>query len=67
MAILDIEKRQVRIRLNSSQRNKECGFYILLTSGSTYSDKEHEFIVEERLLKKLEESKVVFEKIPLNN
>ena len=56
----------VRIKINSSRPNKVKGFYLLMTNGNTYSDKEDEFIVEKRFLKLLETNEIKFELLPLN-
>lgn len=56
----------VRIKINTSRENKAKGFYILMTNGNTYSDKQDEFIVEKRFLKLLEDNRIHFIELPLN-
>lgn len=56
----------VRIKINHSRANKVRGFYLLMTNGNTYSDRQDEFIVEKRFLKLLEENSISFEPLPLN-
>ena len=55
----------VRIKLNSSIENKANGFYLLVTHGKTYSDKEYEFIIEKELLGILTKNNIKFEQLPL--
>lgn len=59
------QKEHVRIRLNSSQRNQAEGFYLLVTSGNTFSDKANEFVVERRLLDILNRNDIKFNELPL--
>ncbi len=56
----------VRIKINTSRENKVKGFYLLMTNGNTYSDKQDEFIVEKRFLKLLTDNSITFEPLPLN-
>lgn len=56
----------VRIKINHSRENKIKGFYLLMTNGNTYSDKQDEFIVEKRFLKILNENGISFIPLPLN-
>jgi len=56
----------VRIRLNQSKDNKDRGFYILLTNGSTYSNKVDEFVIDEKLLSKLDHDKILYDRLPLD-
>ena len=56
----------VRIKINHSRENKIKGFYLLMTNGNTYSDKQDEFIVEKRFLKILNENSISFISLPLN-
>lgn len=60
------EHEYVRIKINYSRENKVRGFYLLMTSGNTYSDKQDEFIVEKRFLNILNEKGISFELLPLN-
>ena len=56
----------IRIKINSSRENKIKGFYILMTNGNTYSDKQDEFVVEKKFIQLLKENGVKFEVLPLN-
>lgn len=56
----------VRIKINHSTENKIKGFYLLMTNGNTYSDKQDEFIVEKRFLNILDQNNISFEQLPLN-
>lgn len=56
----------VRIRLNYSKENNDKGFYILLTNGSTYSNKVDEFVIDEKLLSKLEDNHILYDRLPLD-
>ena len=56
----------VRIKINHSRENKIKGFYLLMTNGNTYSDKQDEFIVEKRFLKILDDNNISFNELPLN-
>lgn len=60
------EHSYVRIKINHSRENKVKGFYLLMTNGNTYSDKQDEFIVEKRFLKLLDDKGITFEPLPLN-
>ena len=51
----------VRVKITHSRENKIKGFYLLMTNGDTYSDKQDEFIIETKLLKLLDDIK-----LPLN-
>ncbi len=53
----------VRIKLTSSE-TKAKGFYLLLTNGNTYSDKEDEFIVEKKFLHLLTQNNILFTELP---
>jgi len=64
--LADDESTHVRVRINHSKENKVKGFYLLMTNGNTYSDKKDEFIVERRFLKILDEQKIEYEELPLN-
>ena len=46
--------------------DKIKGFYLLMTNGNTYSDKQDEFIVEKKFLKLLEKNGISFFELPLN-
>ncbi len=59
------KKGYVRIKLNHSEDNKAKGFYLLMTNGNTYSDKDDEFVVERRFIPLLEKNKIKFEELPL--
>lgn len=63
---IDGEHTYVRIKINHSRDNKVKGFYLLMTNGNTYSDKQDEFIVEKRFLKLLKDNAITFEPLPLN-
>ncbi len=54
----------VKIKINSNKKNKEKGFFLLLTNGNTYSEKKDEFIVESKCLDILEQNKIGFKVIP---
>ena len=56
----------VRIKINHSRENKVKGFYLLMTNGNTYSDKQDEFIVEKRFLELLDENGITYTELPLN-
>lgn len=56
----------VRVKINHSRENKIKGFYLLMTNGNTYSDKQDEFIVEKKFLKLLDEKGIEFVELPLN-
>ena len=56
----------VRVKINHSRENKVKGFYLLMTNGNTYSDKQDEFIVEKRFLKLLDENGIIYTELPLN-
>lgn len=56
----------IRIKINHSRDNKVKGFYLLMTNGNTYSDKQDEFIVEKRFLELLQNNNIDFEELPLN-
>ncbi len=56
----------VRIKINHSKENKAKGFYLLMINGNTYSDKKDEFIIERKFLKILDDAKVVYEELSLN-
>lgn len=60
-----MNKEFIRVKLNSSQDNIVRGFYLLVTSGNTFSDKKNEFVVEKKSLDILTKNKVKFEKLPL--
>lgn len=60
------ESTYVRIKIDHSKENKAKGFYLLMTNGSTYSDKKDEFIIEKEFLKILNEAKVDYKELPLN-
>ena len=60
------EHTYIRIKINHNRENKVKGFYILMTNGNTYSDKEDEFIVEKRFLKILKEKGIDCIELPLN-
>ena len=62
----DEEHVYVRIKINHSRENKIKGFYLLMTNGNTYSDKQDEFIVEKRFLKLLKDNDITFNELPLN-
>ena len=61
------ENSYVRLKINTSRENKVKGFYLLMTNGNTYSDKEDEFIVEKKFIKLLEENNIQFNELPLNS
>lgn len=52
----------VKIKLLSPE-SKAKGFYLLLTNGNTYSDKEDEFIVERKFLEILRSNNILFEEL----
>ena len=54
-------KGYVRIKLNHSKENKAKGFYILITSGDTYSDKKNEFMVKPKSLSLLKKGNVDYD------
>ena len=56
----------IRIKINHNRENKAKGFYLLMVNGNTYSDKKDEFIIEKRFLKILDDAKVLYEELPLN-
>jgi len=56
----------IRVKINHSRENKIKGFYLLLTNGNTYSDKQDEFIIEKKFLKILEDNGIDFVELPLN-
>ena len=56
-------KEYVRIRLNHSKENRARGFYALINSGNTYSDKKDEFIVNRKNLGLLTKKKVSYDLI----
>ncbi|VVB83677.1 Uncharacterised protein [uncultured archaeon] len=56
----------VRIKINHSRENKIKGFYLLMTNGNTYSDKQDEFIVEKRFLRILSDNNISFTELPIN-
>ena len=56
----------IRIKINHSRENKVKGFYLLMTNGNTYSDKQDEFIVEKKFLKLLDENGITYQPLPLN-
>jgi len=62
----DEDHEYVRIKINNSRANKVKGFYLLMTNGNTYSDKQDEFIVEKRFLKLLDEKGITYTALPLN-
>jgi len=51
----------VKIKLQGSRKEKIKGFYLLITNGHTHSNKEDEFIVEDKLLTILQKEKINFE------
>ena len=55
----------VKIKLNHSEKNKSKGFYLLMTNGNTYSEKEDEFVVERKYLEMLNRNKIDYEEISL--
>lgn len=55
-----------RVKINNSRENKVKGFYLLMTNGNTYSDKQDEFIIEKRFLKLLDENGIGYVELPLN-
>jgi len=56
----------VRIKIEHSRGNKIKGFYLLMTNGNTYSDKQDEFIVEKRFLELLDKNGITYVVLPLN-
>ena len=56
----------VRVKINSSKENKVKGFYLLMTNGNTYSDKQDEFIIERKFIDLLRKNDINFEELPLN-
>ena len=46
--------------------NKVKGFYLLMTNGNTYSDKQDEFIVEKKFLQLLKDNNIECKELPLN-
>ena len=65
-SFIDEESKYVRVKINSSRENKIKGFYLLMTNGNTYSDKKDEFIIERKFIKMLEDNKIDYEELPLN-
>ncbi len=61
--VLNNEKGYIKIKINSSRENKVKGFYLLMTNGNTYSDKQDEFVVERRFLKLLNDNGVKYEEV----
>jgi hypothetical protein len=50
------------IRINSSESNKDAGFFALMTSGaSIICLKDEEYIIPENAVEKLNEKKIVYE------
>ena len=62
----DEDHEYVRIKINNSRANKVKGFYLLMTNGNTYSDKQDEFIVEKRFIRLLRDNGIFIEQLPLN-
>ena len=56
----------VRVKINHSRENKVKGFYLLMTNGNTYSDKQDEFIIEKKFLNLLDEQGIDYTELPLN-
>ena len=56
----------VRLKVNSTRKNRAKGFYILMTQGDTYSDRKNEFIVERKFIDILNKNNIKFEELPLN-
>ena len=56
----------IRVKINHSRENKIKGFYLLMTNGNTYSDKQDEFIIEKKFLKLLDEKGIDYVELPLN-
>lgn len=54
-----------RVKINSSKENKAKGYFLLMTNGNTYSDREDEFVIERRFINLLEENKIFFKELPL--
>lgn len=53
----------VTVRILPPKSNLEKGFYLLFTTGDTYSDKKYEFIIDERGLEILKKNKIKFKVI----
>lgn len=52
------------IRINSSEENKDAGFFALMTSGASIMCLEdEEYIIDEKALNKLKEKDIKFEKV----
>lgn len=66
LSTINDEHIYVRIKIDHSRANKVKGFYLLMTNGNTYSDKQDEFIVEKRFLKLLYDKGITFQQLPLN-
>lgn len=50
------------IKINSSEENKDAGFFALMTSGaSVICLKDEEYIIPEEAVSKLNEKKIVYE------
>jgi len=64
---MEKEKQYTRIRINHSKENKAKGFYLLMTNGNTYSEKEDEFIVEKRFLELLTKNEVSYDLLKLKD
>ncbi len=60
-----MKKEYIRIKLNCSTENQSKGFYLLITNGETYSDKEFEFVIEKSLLTVLSKNDIKFKQLPL--
>ena len=51
-----------RIKINSDEKNKDSGFYALITSGTSIICLDNEeYIVNERAIKNLNDKRVIYE------
>lgn len=61
-----MDKDYVRIKLNHSKKNKDKGFYLLMTNCNMYSDADDEFIIERQFLKLLKKNKITYDVLSLS-
>tara|TARA_Y100000310_G_scaffold298351_1_gene332226 strand:- start:331 stop:570 length:240 start_codon:yes stop_codon:yes gene_type:complete len=58
----------LHIKINSSEANKDSGFYTLMVSGaSVVCLKNEEYIVPEKVIAKLNEKKIIYELVVETN
>lgn len=48
------------IKLSSPRKNREKGFYLLMTNGNTYSNMRNEFFIEDEMLNILKKNNINF-------